>query len=119
VTVSGVRLKVTVQSGNVDVGIYNRNGVRIASSGSVACPAIGKSTVNFGNAAVLTTPGIYYLTLSADNITATFSASGADSLIGANSFASSFPLPSQLTLPGTVGAIAFSLVGVVNGGVNQ
>jgi hypothetical protein len=119
VTLNGIRLKVAVQSGNIDVGIYNRNGVRIASSGSVACPAVGKATVNFGNSAVLTTPGVYYLALSSDNITATFSASGVDSLIGVNSFASSFPLPSQLVLPGTMGAIAFSLVGIVNGGVTQ
>jgi len=118
VIITGMALKVVTASGNIDVGVYDRNGVRITSSGSIACPT-GKTIINFNNAAVLTTPGVYYLVVSADNATAAFSTSGADSIVGVNSFPNSFPLPVALQLPGIVGSLAFSLAGLVNGGVGQ
>lgn len=119
VTISAVRLKVTTSSGNIDVGVYDRNGRRISSAGSIPCPPVGKTSVTLGNVAVLTTSGTYYLVLAADNITAAFSTTGADMLLGTNSFASSFPLPAALTLPGASGSVMFAMAGIVAGGVTQ
>ena len=118
VTMNGVRLKVTSSSGNVDVGVYDSNGNRLGSSGSTVCPATGKSTINFITPASLYTPGVHYLALAADNISAAFSLSGADALLGVYSFPTSFPLPTSFSMTGlTATNLPFALAGVVAGGL--
>jgi hypothetical protein len=122
VTMSAIRLDVGTASGNIDVGLYNNSGTRLASSGSVACPAAGFATVNFTSSATIN-PGIYYLAISVDNNTATFARSGVEGVVGVNYFDTAFPLPSSVTLPGTndsTGASrAYALAGIVNGGITQ
>lgn len=118
-TVTGMALSIGVQSGNIDVGLYNSSGTRVASSGSVACPAVSaKAQVSF-TSSVAIGPGVYYLALACDNITATFSRFGTDVLIGVNHFNTSMPLPTTLTLPGTASSLPFSLALLVSGGVTQ
>ena len=118
VTMGGVRLKVSSNSGNVDVGVYDGTFNRLGSSGSVSCPAIGTSTVNFSTPASVYTPGVHYLALSIDNINATFSVSGVDALLGVYSFPNSFPLPASFNLTGlTATSFPFTLAGVVTGGL--
>ncbi len=121
VTVTAIRTSIAASSGNLDVGLYNNSGTRLASSGSVTCPAAGAASINFTASATIN-PGIYYLAISADNTTATFNRSGIDGVVGVNYFASSFPLPSSVTLPGThdtSNSRPFALVGLVTGGITQ
>lgn len=120
--VTGIRLGVAVSSGNIDVGLYDSSLVRIASSGSVACPATNtKSTVAF-TAPVTVNPGIYYLAITADNTTATFSRSGTDSIMGLGYQDTSFPLPSSATLSYlAIGSTdrSFAILGTVTGGLTS
>ena len=118
VTVNGVRLKVITSSGNIDVGVYDGTGDRLGSAGSTPCPSVGKNTVSLVTPASVYTPGVHYLALAADNITATFSLSGADAILGVYSFASSFPLPASFSLanPAVIN-LPFALTGVVAGGL--
>lgn len=57
-------------SGNIDLGVYDANGTKIVSSGSTAqsgASALQKVTV----ASTSIGPGIFYLAMSVDNVTAT------------------------------------------------
>lgn len=66
--VSKMACAVTAQAGNICLGIYDEAGVLLATTGSVACPAVGVNEINFTSAIVLH-PGRYYLAISADTIT--------------------------------------------------
>lgn len=119
VTVTGIRIGVAVSSGNIDVGIYNSAGTKLASSGSTACPSAGKDTVTFSSSIAIT-PGVYYLSLTADNTTATFSRAGTDTIMGLGYEDSAFPLPSTFSLSYQTIAGAdrsFAILGVVTGGL--
>lgn len=77
-TISAIRVRVANNSGNISVGVYRNSGAglaavpgaRVATSGAVACPAIGDRDVALG-AAVYVNPGDW-LGMSCDNTTATF-----------------------------------------------
>jgi hypothetical protein len=77
-TISKVGLQVEVSSGNISVGVFRKTGAgrtagpgsRVATSGAVACPAVGYAEVSLG-ASVDVEPGDY-LALSCDNTTASF-----------------------------------------------
>ncbi len=92
----------TVISGNVDCGIYTADGVRIASTGSTA--QTGTSTGQFVSVTPVSFgPGLYYLSLSVDNVTATIGGGTNGNLalmktVGLAEAASSFPLPANVTL---------------------
>lgn len=76
-TYVGARLEVTVQSGNLDVGLYELVGtdlVRRASVGGVACPAVGASSLDFSASYGVLPGSDYYLAISADDATAKFRA---------------------------------------------
>ncbi len=69
-------LQVAIQSGNLDVGIYDEKGNRIVSKGSTAV-GTGLQTVDLtasvtGTASPLLAPGIYFLAMCCDNTTASF-----------------------------------------------
>lgn len=88
--VSHIALQIAVQSGNICIGVYRNSGqgrsavpgTRIASSGAIACPAVGYQDIALGST-VLMQPGDW-LAISADNTTATFrcaiSSAGASNL---------------------------------------
>lgn len=61
---------VGTQSGNLDVGIYDMNGVRLVSAGSTAVAAAGLQIVNITDTPL--SPGLYYLAMCVDNTTAAF-----------------------------------------------
>lgn len=118
-TITGVSLNVNTQSGNICVGLYDSAGERVATSGSVACPAVGISTVSF-TAGYVASAGRYYLAIAADNTTAKFLAVGNGIASGAPPYfarfqASAFPLPTTATFTNT-GLRHFALVGVISGG---
>lgn len=74
-TITGCRIVVVNSTGNISVALYDSsaNPVRLATSGSVACPAAGRADVNFtGNYSAAA--GRYYLALSASSNSATFAA---------------------------------------------
>ena len=88
-------------SGNVDAGIYNEDGTRIASIGSTA--QAGTSVVQsvaIGPSALAV--GSYYIGLAVDNVTATImqsnpSIAGILRAIGVQAAVTSFPLPATAT----------------------
>jgi hypothetical protein len=88
-------------NGNVDVGIYDANGVRLVSSGSTA--HAGASVIQeFNITDTLLLPGLYYLAIASDSATATFevwSANGAilRSLGVVGQQTTGFPLPATAT----------------------
>ena len=76
-SMSKVRLEVVIQSGNMDVGLYELVGTNLtrrASVGGFACPIAGSTEAGFAVAYIVRPRGTYYLALSADNVTATFRA---------------------------------------------
>lgn len=105
----GTTIYVNTQSGNVCVGLYAADGpgglpgTRLATSGSVPCPAgAGSRTIEF-TAAVVLDPGTYWSAFSADNNTVAFFASASngqpwDTLdVGISAQAeSAFPLPATI-----------------------
>ena len=118
-TVTGVRIRVGTSSGNVCVALYDESFNRLATSGSAACPASGLATVNFGSSAAISA-GRYWLALSVDNNTATFSRNGdGNNPAPGNARLQNtvFPLPDPAAPSSTEGGIfAFNLIGVVSGG---
>lgn len=120
--ITKVTISVGVQSGNICVAAYRNSGIgrnavpgtRLATSGSVACPA-GDADVALGSTVVLL-PGDW-LALACDNLVATFRqmlAAGAASTQGqgrAYKQATAFPCP---TTPASLSAwqgLLFDLVG--------
>lgn len=71
VTVSKIAVLPTVQSGNLDVGIYREDGTRLVSAGSTAVGTAGAVQVIDITDTVLD-PGVYFLALCVDNTTAAF-----------------------------------------------
>jgi hypothetical protein len=100
VTRTGARTYIAAQSGNIDVGIYSAAGTRLASTGSISCPATGERTVAF-TASVTLYPGIlYYLAFAADNTSvATAIRHGIIATSGYVGIGS-LPLPSTIAVPG-------------------
>lgn len=78
--VDTIGFAVATQSGNVDVGIYSDSsgspGSRLASSGSVACPAAGARTLTFSEVS-LTGGTLYWVAMSMSSATASFRYIGA------------------------------------------
>lgn len=69
-TVYQMSIDVVTQSGNVDVGIYDELGNRLVSAGSTAVGAAGIQLFNITDTPL--TPGVYWLAMCCDNITASF-----------------------------------------------
>lgn len=66
-------LTVAVQSGNLDVGIYDANANRLVSAGSTAVGAAGMQIVDITD--TLLVPGTYFAAMCVDNTTASFTRS--------------------------------------------
>jgi hypothetical protein len=109
-TVTAVRLRIGAASGNIDVGIYDNAGVRLGSSGSVACPAAAVNATVALTAPVTLEPGKrYFAAYAQDNAVATQAVMSGISgpFTGAHpshsgQAAASFPLPANIN----VGALA-------------
>lgn len=95
-TVSNVWFVVNNVAGNMDVGIYDKNGNRLASTGSFAVPAVGNRsralsvTLNPSN-------NPHYLALGCSTAAALFIVRAVNVYKGFG-FATSFPLPATLNL---------------------
>jgi len=88
-------------SGNIDAGIYNSNGVRLVSRGSIAQSGAG-GTQSMSWTAMLLPPGNYYAAIAMDNGTGQVGAYNTGVVaslraLGIKEAASSFPLPATLT----------------------
>jgi hypothetical protein len=88
-------------SGNIDVGIYSRDGTRLVSSGSTA--QAGTSVIQtFDVTDTLIGPGVFYLAIAMDNgtgqITRFVPGLAVGRLLGMAQMATAFPLPATATL---------------------
>lgn len=88
-------------SGNIDVGIYDRGGARLVSSGSTA--QSGTSVIQEFNITDITlNPGLYYLACAMDNNTGTLemwtNSLAISKSLGIAEQASAFALPSTATM---------------------
>lgn len=116
-TITGIRLRIGTSSGTICVGLYSESGTRLATSGSVSCPASGLQIVSFTTPYVAL-PGRYWLAVSVSNNTVTLSRPGASSSttgpLTARTQANAHPLPD----PATFGADANprNMVGIISGG---
>lgn len=87
-------------SGNIDVGIYNRDGVRLVSSGSTA--QAGTSAIQEFDVTDLDLyPGVYYFAMASDATTTTVVSWGATLMdhqsVGVLQMAAAMPLPATAT----------------------
>lgn len=69
-TVFQMAVEVTTQSGNLDLGIYTEQGVRLVSAGSTAVGAAGIQTVNITDTTL--SPGTYFMAMSCSTTAAAF-----------------------------------------------
>ncbi|MGN8132468.1 hypothetical protein [Paenarthrobacter sp. 22069] len=82
-TITKIGLYVATSSGNICVSVYGNTGTgrasmpgaRVASSGSVACPAVGYAEISLG-ASVNVSRGDFWFAVSIDNSTATLGTAG-------------------------------------------
>ena len=92
----------TITGSNVDVGIYSIEGVRLASTGSVAMAgASSYQSASFASIVELP-PGPYYLAMACDGTTArgwgvSTPATNEGRIAGLLQMASAFPLPATAT----------------------
>lgn len=104
-------------SGNVDLGIYDEDGVRLVSSGSTAKPGVGGPRAIDVTDTVLTA-GRYYWGYAQSNTAAVFgwthSALIVNIMSGALQQASAFPLPATATFAAPSHQ-AMPFVGATNG----
>ena len=114
VTVSTAYFFVQTQSGNIDFGIYDGDGNRLASTGSTACPVAGKASIAL-TAPVTLVPGqVYYLAYAVNNAVASIQKANLMTMnlppmLGGTRYpmvqaATSFPLPAAIAMPGTATA---------------
>lgn len=101
-------------SGNVDVGIYDRGGVRLVSIGSTA--QAGISVVQeFDITDTILKPGLYYLACAIDNATATIEHVGPALNVamglGIAEQTSAFPLPATATFGALTGTTRVPFIG--------
>ena len=122
-TISKIGVHVTVQAGNVCVGVYSNTGTGrsarpdtlVASSGSVACPAVGYAEISLGSSVVVN-PGDWLAYAASSATTAIARQGGAlQSEMGAGFShyqVSAFPLPATATVGSPNFTASFILLGV-------
>ena len=112
----------TTVSGNIDVGIYSVDGVRLVSSGSTAQAGTSNTQV-FNTADILIGPGVFYFGLALDNTTGTTRVFATYNVafgqcIGMAEMTSAFPLPATATFASyTRNYVPMCLAGTHPGGV--
>jgi hypothetical protein len=116
-TVTNTYCRITVQSGNIDFGIYRYDSAtlatRLGSTGATACPAAAATVTIALTASVSLLPGVgYYAALAADNGTVAIAAAGnfgapfVPGYAGSKvQVATSYPLPATIN-PGSTGTQA-------------
>jgi hypothetical protein len=96
----------TALSGNVDVGIYTDNGVKLVSTGSTL--QAGTSDMQLIDLTdTLLAPGSYYMAMACDNTTATFFRQSTAAMlpaVGLLSQLTAFVLPSTATMARDTGS---------------
>lgn len=113
---TGARISIGAQSGNLDIGFYTNNGVRLTSSGSTTVGAIGVQGITFTNKAYMP-PGPIWICVAIDNITATIRSPTSTNMVGTCEIASSFPLPATLAIQGCTAATKkFAVIATIQGG---
>lgn len=120
-TCSKIRMYIATSSGNICVGVYSNSGAspssRVATSGTVASPGTGMREITI-SPAVDIVPGMW-ISLSADNTTASFGRGGAQPGLLGNALGTGFQYyenvyPAPATASPTVAWFcAFILIGVV------
>lgn len=114
-TLTGIGYTCNASSGNLSVGVYDEAFNRLATSGAVAAPGTGRRNVSFTSSVVLT-PGRYWIAISQDNNTMTYSTFTTVVLPGgARRQASAHPLPSTAS-PGSETGTQTNIIGIVQGG---
>jgi hypothetical protein len=107
----------TVVSGNVDMGIYTQDGIKLTSAGSTA--QSGTSAIqSFSVTQVELDSGLYYLALAFDNTTSTVFAQSPTiapflQVMGMAQMASAFALPSTVTFASVANTL-IPLIGATN-----
>lgn len=104
-TISGLRVLSTNSTGNVDVGVYADSagapGARLASSGTVACPAGNTlTTVTFTGSVALTAGTDYWFAFVSTSAAATFAAGTVirgEAAVDVLREQTAFPLPATAT----------------------
>jgi len=92
----------SVVNGNIDLGIYDVRAERIVSTGST--PQAGVSAIQaIAISALLLKPGVYYMALAIDNITARTQRTSTGNICdgrtqGLAQMAAAFPLPATVVL---------------------
>ena len=100
VVVTQMAVWVTVQSGNLDVGIYSETGTRLVSAGStVVGAAAAIQAINIAD--TLLAPGVYFLAMCVDNTTAAFQRTAAGNAGIYSSFGVQQQAVGAVTLPAT------------------
>lgn len=125
-SVSKLGLYVATASGNICASVYANSGTgraaapgaRLATTGSIACPAVGYQELALGTT-ITVTSGDFWFALSADNATAAFDvvSTSGHSIQGRSAWQdSAFPSPTPATPSNGAGSgggsRAFCLVGV-------
>ena len=114
IRVSRAGVNVGTASGSADLGIYDANGTRLASTGAFALSP-GSITAALTTSLLLNPGQRYYAAIAANNTTATFSefTSATPSASGNQQLAtrvdSSFPLPATIAIGTTVAQRMYSL----------
>lgn len=97
VTAYQMIFEVAVQSGNLDVGIYNEQATRLVSSGSTPVGGAGIQVVNITDTVLK--PGVYFMAMCVDNITASFVRSSISSVVWLNALGVQQQAVGAVTLP--------------------
>lgn len=105
-TVSKARVYISNSSGNIDMGIYDAAGNRLASAGATASPGTGGRDLTL-TAPITLVPGtLYYAAFAADNASIVLGGATGASTTGLGSNyaiafwrATSYPLPSSVVVP--------------------
>lgn len=96
-------IQVSVQSGNLDVGIYTLAGASIVTAGTTAVGAAGIQVINITDTWLAT--GTYFMALAIDNTTAsifmTTGTSYQSSIFGIQEMGAAFVLPATATFANT------------------
>lgn len=74
-----IGFQVAIQSGNLDVGIYDVLGNRLVSKGSTAVAVAGAQVVDITDTTLV--PGVYFFGMCVDNTTASISSSSVTALV--------------------------------------
>ena len=95
-TISEVAVRIGTQSGNISIAIYDLAGTRLATTGTVACPAAGDTlTWTALASSVALDPGVYLIVITADNATMTYA--GNTAMGQGVILSTSHPAPSTIT----------------------